>query len=232
MPNTAYNTFVIIIGFCLLGLPIIMVSLSTAPPGPMKFQSTMYFNTIAGDTQSEIFLNDTKQINGSSEDYWDYVKPLAELSHLNNITDLITEELLFMENASIDDYVGFSKLVHVFILEMTIQSALTSTETITIFTDLFGISNGTFLSYMHMPDDYRSFYYTDPTHPNATEKIDEIITNYGPTSLEYLVTVSFYADIDVNGVQMTTSFSRLILLDNMGNLLFFVSNEMPWTQSN
>jgi len=232
MPNTAYNTFVIIIGFCLLGLPIIMVSLSTAPPGPMDFQSTMNFNTIAGDSQSEVSLNETKQINGSSEDYWDYVKPLSELSFLNNITELIIEEQKFMENVSLEDYVGFSKLTHVFILEMTIELVPSSAETIAKFTELFGISNGTFLSYMYMPDDYRSFYYTETTYPNATEKIAEVITNFGPTSLEYLVTVSFFVDIDVNGIQMTTSFSRLIMLDNLGNLLFFVSNEAPWTQAN
>ena len=231
MPNAAYNTFVIILGFCLLGLPIIMISLSTAPPGPLDFQSTMIFNTIDGDSQSELYLNETKQINGSSEDYWDYVKPLSELSYLNNLTELILDEQKFMDNASIEDYVGFSKLTHVFILEMTIESVPSSAETIARFTELFGTSNGTFLSYYYMQTSHRSFYFTDPTYPNTTDIITQVITEYGPTSLEYLVTVTFFADIDINGTQMTTSFSRLIMLDNLGNLLFFVSDEAPWTQA-
>ncbi len=231
MPNTAYNTFVIIIGFCLLGLPIIMISLSTAPPGLMEFQSTMNFNTITGDTQSEVFLNETKQINGSTADIWDYVKPLPELSYLNNITELILQEEEFMENASVEDYAGFSKLKHVFVLDMTIELVPSLAETLTKFTDLFGNSNGTFLSYLYMLTSHRSFYYTDPTYPNATDIITQVITEHGPLSLEYLVTVSFYTDIDVDGIQMTTSFSRLIMLDNLGNILFFVSDEAPWTES-
>ncbi len=228
MPNTGYNTFVIILGFCLLGLPIMMISMSTAPPGPMKFQSTINFSPITGDSQSGIYLNETVQINGSSEDYWDYVKPLSELSYINNLTELILTEQDFMENASIDDYVGFSKNVHVFILEMIIEQVPSYTETMSRYLELFDSSNGTFLSYMYQLDDYHAFYYTEPTYPSVNDTINTIYSNYG--SLDYLVSVTFYANVVVDGDQMSTEFSRLLLLDNLGNLLFFVSNEAPWTQ--
>ena len=62
MPNNAFNVFVIILGFSLLGMPIIFISLSTAPPGLNEFQSTITINSVPGDSQSAIYLNNTANI--------------------------------------------------------------------------------------------------------------------------------------------------------------------------
>ncbi|MHA1223309.1 MAG: hypothetical protein ACTSP3_08645 [Candidatus Heimdallarchaeaceae archaeon] len=211
MPNTAYNTFVIILGFCLLGLPIILISLSTAPPGLNEFQSTITINTIPGDQNSGIYLNNTALINGSSLFYWNDLKPLAELSYINNITDLIKQEQAFMANVSMDDYIGYSKKVHVFVLEMTIQTApSTNISAIQQYREIFGESNGTFQFYFWMPDDYRAFYFMN----------------------SYAISVNFYANINVNGTQITTEFSRYLLLDSSGVVLYFITNEDSWKTVN
>ncbi|MCK4973263.1 MAG: hypothetical protein KAS52_08070, partial [Candidatus Heimdallarchaeota archaeon] len=71
MSNSTYNGFIVILGFCLIGLPIIFLSLSTAPPPLTQFQSTMNLVSISGDALSEEILEDMKNINGSTSDFWD-----------------------------------------------------------------------------------------------------------------------------------------------------------------
>ncbi|MHA1827758.1 MAG: hypothetical protein ACTSX6_03820 [Candidatus Heimdallarchaeaceae archaeon] len=230
MPNTAYNAFVIILGFCLLGLPIILISLSTSPPGLNEFQSTITINTIPGDQNSGIYLNNTALVNGSSLFYWDDLKPLAELSYINNISELIEREQAFMANVSMDDYIGYSKKVHVFVLEMTIQIApSTNISAIQQCKEIFGESNGTFQFYFWMPDDYRSFYFMNPNYESINESVSIV---YDRTTVSYAVIVNFYANINVNGTQITTEFSRYLLLDSSGVILYFITNEDSWKTVN
>ncbi|MHA1218583.1 MAG: hypothetical protein ACTSO5_07870 [Candidatus Heimdallarchaeaceae archaeon] len=227
MPNNAFNMFVIILGFSLLGMPIIFISLSTAPPGLDDFQSTIIINSVPGDSQSAIYLNNTANINGSTIDIWDDISGLPELSNIYNITQLILNEQSFMDNVTIEDYSGFSKLVHVFILEMTIDNAPTSIVARENYVDLFGSDNGTFISWMWAPDEWNSSYYTEPNYPEINNTIDTVYLNHG-VDLEYEITVNFYANIDINGTQYELEFVRLIYLNPSGDILFFLTNETDW----
>ena len=227
MPSKAFNTFVIILGFSLLGLPIIFISLSTAPPGLDEFQSTININTIQGDSQSAIYLNNTANINGSTADYWDQISGLTELSDLHNITELIIQEQEFMDNVSIDDYSGFSKLVHVFILDMTIDNAPNGVTAKENYNTLFGEDNGTFISWMYAPDEWNSSYYTQPNYPDIENTLDTVYLSFG-MDIDYEITVTFYANIDFNGTQYEMEFVRLIYLNSSGDVLFFLTNETDW----
>ena len=43
-----------------------------------------------------------------------------------------------------------------------------------------------------------------------------------------MVTVDFFADIEINNTPMTISFSRLLLLNGIGEVFFFLTNETAW----
>ena len=228
MPNNAFNSLVVILGFCLLGLPMILITLSTAPPGLDTFNHSIVYNTIDGDMMSGDYLNSTISINGSSSNYWDKISDPSKLPLLQNITELILEEQLFMDNVSIDDYYGFSKLVHVFELEMTISVAPTSVgEAQQTYLDLFGSDNGTFVSWMWMLDDWNSSYNTLSDYPDINDTIDSVVTNFAG-SLSYEIVISFTGNILIGDEQMFQEFSRLIYLDDVGEVLFFLSNEYGW----
>ncbi|MHA1551774.1 MAG: hypothetical protein ACTSQC_07500, partial [Candidatus Heimdallarchaeaceae archaeon] len=78
MSNSTYNGVIVILGFCLIGLPIIFISLSTAPPPLTQFQSTMNFVSIPGDALSEEILKKKKNINGSTSDLWDDISAIPQ----------------------------------------------------------------------------------------------------------------------------------------------------------
>lgn len=223
MSDSAYNGFIVILGFCLIGLPIIFISLSTAPPPLTQFQSSIDMVAIPGDSLSEDILGNMRNINGSTTDIWDDISAVPQLVNINNISELILAEEEFMSNYSIDVYTGFSDEVHLFILDMVITTIPTANETKDTFMDLFGGSNGTMFSYMYSPDEWHSYYIDQPIYPSINETIDGFYANY-----EYMVTVSFYADLDINGTQTTTSFERLILVDDSGIVVFFLTNEVAW----
>jgi hypothetical protein len=228
MPNKAFNSFVIILGFCLLGLPMILITLSTAPPGLDEFQSTINIQTVGGDAQSGIYLNNTASINGSSADYWDQVSALPELTSIHNLTELILNEEIFNASVNVDDYGGFSKLVHVFILDMTISLAPTNSVAKENSASLFGTDVGTFVSWKVGASQWNSSYYTEPNYPDINDTIDDVYLDYG-VDLTYEVTINFYANIDINGVQSELEFVRLIYLTDLGEVLFFLTNEANWT---
>ncbi|MHA1202596.1 MAG: hypothetical protein ACTSQ4_08755 [Candidatus Heimdallarchaeaceae archaeon] len=228
MSNSTYNGFIVILGFIIIGLPIIFISLSTAPPPLTQFQSTMNFSAIPGDALSEEILENMKNINGSTPDLWDDVSTIPQLVNINNISELIFAENEFMSNYSMDVYTGFSKEVHVFILDMVITTVPTVDEAKNTFVELFGEANGTMLSYMYMLDDWNSYFITEPNYPSVNETIETIYTNFGLLTLEYMVTISFFADLDINGTQTTTSFERLVFVDDSGIVLFFLTNEVAW----
>lgn len=223
MSNSTYNGFIVILGFCLIGLPIIFLSLSTAPPPLTQFQSTMNLVSIPGDALSEEILEDMKNINGSTSDLWDDISTIPQLANINNISELILTENEFMSNYSTDVYTGFSKEVHLFILNMEITSIPTVNETKDTFMELFGGSNGTMFSYMYSPDEWHSYYIDQPSYPSVNETIETFHANF-----DYMVSISFFADLDINGTQTTTSFERLVLVDDSGIVLFFLTNEVAW----
>ena len=90
--NGMFNSFLVLIGFCLLGLPIILISVTTAPPGIDEFNSSIILNTIEGDTTSSELLNEMAKINGSSPYYWDEILGIPEISQIYNISQLIIDE--------------------------------------------------------------------------------------------------------------------------------------------
>ena len=229
MANSIFNTFLVILGFCLLGLPIILISVTTAPPGIDQFNSSIIINTIDGDSQSIVLMNDVTKINGSSSHYWDSISGIPQLSNLNNISQLIINENNFMENVSILDYYGLSKEIHIFELEMNIRIApINAIEAKNIYANLFENSNGSFLTWMWAPDDWNASHVSQPNFPSPSINgtIDLI---YSSWTIEYELTVDFYANINLDGIQKTTQFSRLIYISDFGEIVFFLSNESEWT---
>jgi len=228
MSNGMFNSFLILIGFCLLGLPIILISVTTAPPGLDQYNSSIIINTIEGDAQSVIVLNNVTNINGSSP-YWDDIAGLPEIVQLSNLTQLIDEEMVFMENVSIMDYYGLSKKVHVFELEMTIHVApSTSSGAKDSYATIFGDSNGTFLTWKRDYDDWNSSHAIQPFYPSPSIN-DTLDTVYGAETIEYEIIIHFNANIEINGIQKATEFSRLIYINDAEELIFFLSDEYGWS---
>ena len=229
MSNTAYNAFVILFGFCFLGLPIILISLSTAPPGIDQFNSSIVMNTIDGDSSSAIFLDETAKISRQSAELWANLTTKDYLSNINNLSQLILNEQSFLQNASISDYGGFSKKVHLFILEMNITDIpASSVEIQNKYVELFGQNeSGTFISYRFIPTAQLAYYHTETSYPDVNGTIHSVYSTFS-SSLIYLVTVQFYAEIEINNTPMKTNFVRLLLLTNLGEVYFFLTNEIPW----
>ncbi|MHA1465948.1 MAG: hypothetical protein ACTSVO_05955 [Candidatus Heimdallarchaeaceae archaeon] len=228
MSDSAYNGFIVILGFCLLGLPIIFISLSTAPPPLTQFQSTINLETIPGDALSEEIMENMKNINGSTPILWDDISAFPQLANINNISELIFAENEFMSNYSLDVYTGFSKEVHLFSLDMVVSTVPTVDIAKDTFMELFSGLNGTMLSYMYMLDEWDSFYVDETNYPSINETIGDVFANSAILNLEYMVTISFFADIDINGTQTTTSFERLVFVNDSGVILFFLTNEVAW----
>ncbi len=223
MSDSAYNGFIVILGFCLLGLPIIFISLGTAHPPLTQFNSSINLESIAEDALSEEILENMKNLNGSTSKLFDDISSVPQLVHINNISELILAENEFMSNYSIDVYTGFSDEIHLFILDMVVTTIPTVNETKETSMELFGGSNGTMLSYMYSHDEWHSYYFDQSNYPSINGTIENFYTNF-----EYMVTVSYYADLDINGTQITTSFERLVLIDSSGIVLFFLTNEVAW----
>ena len=230
MPNKAFNLFVIILGFCLLGLPMILVSISTAPPGLDELHSSIVINTVEGDSTSALFLNNTASINGSTPDIWDQVSALPEISSLHNLTEVILDEQSFMDNVITKDYGGFSKLVHVFTLEMTIDNAPSNSVAKENYANLFGSDAGTFISWMYAPSQWNSSYYTEPNYPDINDTIDDMYLDFG-LELTYEVVINFYANIEINGEQYELEFVRLVYVTLTGDVLFFLTSETGWIEA-
>ncbi len=227
MSNTAYNAFVILFGFCFLGLPIILISMSTAPPGINQFNSSVIMNAIDGDSSSALYLSETAKITGDSY-YWDNISTTEHLYEINNLTELLINEELFMQNVSMREYGGFSKKIHLFIFEMNITNLPTKEETQNMYTELFTTYvNGTYLFYAFTPVDYLSYRFSETSYPDVNHTIHDVYSTYAAT-LEYLITVQFYAEIEINNTPMQTSFTRMLLLDNLGKVCFFLTDEAGW----
>jgi len=223
MSNSTYNGIIVILGFCLIGLPIIFISLGTAPPPITRFQSTINLESIPGDTLSAEILARMKNINGSTPYLFDDIIAVPQLANINNISELILAENEFMNNYSIDVYTGFSKEIHLFILDMVITTVPTVSETKDTFMELFSGLNGTMLSYMYSQDEWHSYYVDQPAYPSVNETIETFHANF-----DYMITISFFADLDINGTQTTTSFERLVFVNDSGDVLFFLTNEVAW----
>ena len=227
--NFAYNFFIVVLGFCLLCVPIIFISLSSAPPPITRFNSSIILNTIPGDTQSSIYLDQTATINGNTTGLFDEITLVEQLSYINNITELILTEEDFLSNYSIGEYDGFSKKVHLFILEMNITESPNNHHDVQQkFAEMFGEDNGTFISYIYGLDLWHSFTEFDGGYPDVNQTIENLYTVFGPF-IDYMVTVDFFADIIVNDSRVTIEFSRLLLLSGVGQVMFFLSNETGWT---
>ena len=226
--NFAYNFFIVILGFCLLCIPIIFISLSSAPPPITRFQSTIILNTIPGDAQSPIYLNQTASINGSTTGLFDEIALVEQLSYINNITELILAEEEFLSNVSMSEYDGFSKKIHLFMLEMNItESPSDYLDVQRKYAEMFGEDNGTFISYLYGLDLWHSFTEFQGGYPSVNQTIEDLYTIYEPF-IDYMVTVDFFADIIINDSRITIEFSRLLLLSGVGQVMFFLTNENAW----
>lgn len=226
--NFGYNFFIVILGFCILCVPIIFISLSSAPPPITRFQSTIILNTLPGDSQSADYLNQSAMINGSTSYLFDAISSLDEIMYINNITELILSEEDFMRNVSMDEYNGFSKKVHLFILEMNITTKpSTFLYAQQKYQEMFGDENGTFISYMYALDEWNSSYELQGGYPSVNQTLQNLYFDF-EADIHYMVTVEFSADIEINNTPMTISFSRLLLLNGVGEVFFFLTNENAW----
>ena len=203
--------------------------MSTAPPTPDQYLSSIVYNSIPGDSDSHDYLIELARINGSSPDYWDTFPGAGDLSLVHNITELMIEEANFTSDVKTYKYGGWSDLVHIFDLEMNISTAPTSSSTVrNLYTQLFGYSNGTYLFWMWAPDDYEA-YDQGNSYREVNQTIDDVYTNYAIGTDDYLVTITFYGYLDFNGTQMGLNFKRIMILDDFGVPLFFISNEVDWS---
>ena len=226
--NFGYNFFIVILGFCLLCVPIIFISLSSAPPPLSRFQSSIILNTVPGDSQSADYLNQTALINGSTSYLFEEIISLEEIAYINNITELILAEEDFMRNNPMDDYGGFSKKIHLFLLEMNITTKPnTALEAKEKYSELFGDNNGTFVSYMYAADEWNSSYELQGGYPRINQTIDNLYAGF-EADIHYMVTVGFFADIIIRNTPMTIEFVRLLFLNNSGEVMFFLTNEYAW----
>lgn len=221
-----FNFFIIILGFCLLGLPIILISLSTAPPTPEEYYSNVEWQYNESDSQSLTYLQHIASIDGNSS-YWVMIKNSAPLDQLLNITKLIEQEENFTQYVNTDDYGGFSKKIHVFNATLVIENveANITAHAERIYNNLYSPEEElTFMFYLGQLDEYESFYGTNIT--NAEKSMYDIIDWH--SDLKYIVHISFNANIELNGVQQIAFAERLAILDTNGAPLFFVTNEYGW----
>jgi len=227
MANNGYNLFVVILGFCLLGLPIILISVTTAPPTPGEFQSVITINSVPGDTASSTYLNETSKIYGNSS-YFDTLESDEQLTLISNVSWLIYKENEFMKDVDTNEYGGLSDLVHVFNLEMNISLVVQSTEIImNTYNGLFGYqNNGTFIVHLAM-DEFYAYHYTELGYLDVNETISDVVSTY--FYLKYIITLNYFANIEIDGFQQSTSFHRMILLEDDGTILFFITDETGWT---
>ena len=229
MANGMFNSFLVLIGFCMLGLPIILISVTTAPPSIDEYNSSIIYNTIGDVQYNSTLIQEIENINGSSPYYWNDISGLPQLSYLNNISQLIANENEFLANVSTQDYYGLSDLVHVFEYEMTIRTApLTADGAKENCNNVFGVSNGSFLTWMWTTNDWNASHVSQPNYPTPSIN-DTLVQIYSLETIEYEITIDFFANIDVGGVQKTISFSRLIYINDLSQMVFFLSNETDWT---
>ncbi|MHA1953496.1 MAG: hypothetical protein ACW96U_06090 [Candidatus Heimdallarchaeaceae archaeon] len=226
--NFGYNFFIVILGFCILCVPIIFISLSSAPPPITRFQSSIILNTIQGDSESADLLNQTAMVNGSISYLFEEVSSLEEIGYINNITELILSEEDFMRNVSMDEFNGFSKKVHLFDLEMNITTKpSTFLYAQQKYKEMFGDENGTFISYMYALDEWNSSFELQGGYPNVNQTLQNLYFDF-EADIHYMVTIEFFADLEINNTPMTISFSRLLLLNGVGEVFFFLTNENAW----
>ena len=223
-----FNFFIIILGFCLLGLPIILISLSTAPPSPDQYLSVIEWNYDETDPQALTLLNKTISITGNSS-YWDSIRGSAPLEGIFNITALIEQEENFTKYVNTDDYGGFSKKVHVFSLVMTIEKLTGNVSEMiyNVYNELY-VENPhfTYMFFLNQLDTYEAHFHAEQNFPNTTATMNDILSQH--SDLDYIVYVDFHADIELNSVHVTADFQRLVLLDSSGEPVFFVTNEIGW----
>jgi hypothetical protein len=209
-------------------VPIIFISLSSAPPPITRFQSSIILNTIQGDSESADLLNQTAMVNGSISYLFEEVSSLEEIGYINNITELILSEEDFMRNVSMDEFNGFSKKVHLFDLEMNITTKpSTFLYAQQKYKEMFGDENGTFISYMYALDEWNSSFELQGGYPNVNQTLQNLYFDF-EADIHYMVTIEFFADLEINNTPMTISFSRLLLLNGVGEVFFFLTNENAW----
>ena len=226
MSNSSFNFFVIILGFLLLGLPIILIHYSTAPPTSEQFYSEINIIDTVQDGRSAIILNESAKINGSSS-YWDSLGSLPELSYINNITELIIEEENFLTNVNMQNYGGFKDNIHVF--NLTMRISLWDNNTDTFYTEYNETLNGSSTFMFVKLDEETDAYSTFATeqYPSIGDIIDEIDSR--GVQLKYIITVSFNANLEREDGNYTLSFGRVILIDINEYPILFLSNENAWS---
>ncbi|MHA1115941.1 MAG: hypothetical protein K9W45_03215 [Candidatus Heimdallarchaeum aukensis] len=226
MSNSSFNFFVIILGFLLLGLPIILIHYSTVPPTPEQFYSEINIIDTVQDGRSAMILNETAKINGSSS-YWDSLGALPELSYINNITELIIGEEDFLATVNTQNYGGFKDNVHIF--NLTMRISLWDNNTDTFYTEYNETLNGSSTFMFVKLDIETDAYSTFATgqYPSIGNIIDEIDSR--GIQLKYIITVTFNANLEREDGNYKISFGRVILIDNNEYPILFLSNEDAWS---
>ncbi len=227
MARVAFNVFVIILGFCLLAVPIIVVK-TTYPPGPDQFNIQIEFNY--EDEESFTALNRTLRVFSNTSIYWKDLQDLPEIVYLNNLSKMIEEQVAFNTTENMSKYGGYSKKVHLFSVSASIITLTNQTDIANYYAELFGDNGTTFLSLRKLLS-YDSFSIFDSatTYPNEMDKVSEFLDSL--SLRKYLVTINFSANIIIDGVQSALSFSRLILVGEPilpSTAYFFLTNENVW----
>ncbi|MHA1865517.1 MAG: hypothetical protein ACTSVB_10975 [Candidatus Heimdallarchaeaceae archaeon] len=226
MSNSSFNFFIIILGFLLLGLPIILIHFSTVPPTPEQFYSEINIIDAVQDGRSAIILNDTAKINGSSS-YWSSLGALPELSYINNLTDLIKEEENFLATVDTQNYGGFKKNIHIF--NLTMRISLWDNNTDTFYSEYNATLNGSSTFMFVKLDIETDAYSTFATgqYPSINNTMGEIDSR--GIQLKYIITVNFNANIERTDGNYKISFGRVILIDVNEFPILFLSNEISWS---
>ncbi|MHA1305260.1 MAG: hypothetical protein ACTSQE_10185 [Candidatus Heimdallarchaeaceae archaeon] len=224
--SSSFNLFVILLGFLLLGLPIILISYSTRPPTTEQFFSEINIYDIPSDSRSGIVLNETAKISGNST-YWQTLGSLPELAYINNISKMIEDEQEFLSNVSMSDYGGFKNNVHIFNLTMRIEQYDNNTATFyNLFYSLFGTDGESTFMFVKISEDTDAYSVFAENYPNVNTTIG-LVEDRG-IQIKYIISISFNGNLEREDGNYSISFNRILLIDNNEFPVFFISNERAW----
>ncbi len=224
--------FIILLGFCFVGLPVILISYSSTPPTIEQFYSNISLrdNSSAVEEQFYVLMNDLN----STDDYWNDLAGLSELNYINNITQMIINEVAYNSTLDINTFGGFSSKVHIFNLQINYTvTSITSNYVLNQAKSLFGTEIDTrFFFYRSDYEEWtaHSTYKSQADYPDSME--DEINSFFSTGIYNLIITLSFYGkNANLEGYRdYETSFQRLIVFEDVASNIvyepvFFLSSE-------
>lgn len=230
--NFAGYLFIIMLGFCFVGLPVILISYSSTPPTAEQFYSYINLkdNTSAIEEQFYLSMNDLN----ATDDYWEDLAGLSELNYINNITQMIIDEGSYNNTLDPNTFGGFSSKVHIFNLQINYTiTTITSNYVLNQAKSLFGPDiNTRFFFYRSDYEEWtaHSTYKSQADYPDSME--DQINSFFSTGIYNLIITISFYGkNANLEGYRdYETFFQRLIVFEDVASDIvyepvFFLSSE-------